>query len=198
MKTRLAVAAAALLALSPAIALAQTTAPAPTTGSSPAGTMQRSQGTMPAAGKPSKATMNFVHKAAITDMFEIKAGQLAQQKSQNTDVKQFGQQMVEDHTKISAELKSAAASSGVKVPTTLDQEHQKLLTKLQGESGTKFDQAYVAAQRTGHKQAVALFTSYSKNGQNADLKQFAQKTLPTLKHHLQMAEDLRVGKKSGS
>ena len=194
MKTSLAVAAAALLSLTPA-AFAQ----APGSAATPAPAAGTQRGTMEAAGHPSKATANFVQKAAMTDMFEIQAGQLAQEKSQNQNVKQFGQQMVTDHTQTSEKLKSIASAAGMTVPAALDQEHQKLLTQLRGDSGAKFDRAYVSSQRTGHKQAIALYENYVKHGQNAELKQFAQQTLPTLRHHLQMADNLKVGaKRTGS
>ena len=45
-------------------------------------------------------------------------------------------------------------------------------------------------QVSAHKDAVSLFERYSNGGDNADLKAWAGKTLPALRHHLEMAEQL--------
>jgi len=136
----------------------------------------------------SSATSDFVQKVAISDMFEIQSSRLAQQKSNNDGVKTFAQHMVTDHTKTTDELKPIAQKiQGVQIPVQLDATHQKMLDKLNGLSGAKFDVAYKADQVQGHVQAVRLFAAYAKNGDNADLKKWAHDTLPTLREHLRMA-----------
>jgi putative membrane protein len=176
--TRLAILAAAALALlSPA--LAQTPA-------QPAQTQ-----------KPSAMTEKFVKNAAMTDMFEIQTGQMVGQKVENGDYKQFAQMIVDDHTKSSAKLKSIAGSmSGVTIPQSLDNEHQQKMSKLQSASGARLENQFRAAQVQGHRQAIKLYENYASKGDNPELKQFAQETLPTLKKHLRMAEALPKGGKA--
>ena len=79
----------------------------------------------------------------------------------------------------------------VELPTVLDNSHQSKLDKLKGESGKNFSSDYDSQQVSAHKDAVSLFERYAKGGDNADLKDWAGKTLPTLKHHLEMAESLK-------
>jgi putative membrane protein len=50
-------------------------------------------------------------------------------------------------------------------------------------------------QVSAHKDAVSLFERYAKGGDNAKLKDWAGKTLPALRHHLQMAEDMNKNRK---
>jgi putative membrane protein len=76
-----------------------------------------------------------------------------------------------------------------KLPTALDAEHHKMLDDLKAKNGKDFDQSYDQAQLKGHREAVALFEAYAKGGDNAELKDWAGKTLPHLKKHLSMAED---------
>jgi putative membrane protein len=142
------------------------------------------------------ATADFVKEAAISDMFEIASSKLAQDKG-NAPEKPFASQMITDHTKTSTELKGLVTSGKVKaeLPTALDSSHQSKLDKLKGESGKDFSSDYDSEQVSAHKDAVSLFERYAKGGDNADLKDWAGKTLPTLKHHLEMAENLK--KKSG-
>ena len=77
-----------------------------------------------------------------------------------------------------------------KLPASLDQDHQAKLDKLKDLSGDAFDRAYIPTQVSGHEKAVDLFQNYADTGENADLKQWAQKTLPTLKGHLDEVKQL--------
>jgi len=140
----------------------------------------------------SPTTADFIKEVAISDMFEIESSKLAQDKGSAPE-KKFASQMVADHTKTSTELKGLVSSGKVKadLPTDLDSSHQSKLDKLKGESGKDFSSDYHSDQVSAHKDAVSLFERYAKGGDNADLKNWAGKTLPALKHHLSMAQDLK-------
>jgi putative membrane protein len=139
----------------------------------------------------SPTTADFVKEVAISDMFELESNNLAKDKG-NAPEKAFASQMVTDHTKTSTELKALVSSGKVKaeVPTALDSSHQSKLDKLKGESGKDFSSDFDSVQVNAHKDAVSLFERYAKGGDNADLKNWAGKTLPALQHHLEMAQDL--------
>jgi len=140
-------------------------------------------------------TADFVKEVAVSDMFEIQSNKLAQDKG-NAAEKSFASQMVADHTKTSTELKGLISSGKVKaeVPTALDSSHQSKLDKLKGESGKDFSSDFDSMQVTAHKDAVSLFERYAKGGDNPELKPWAAKTLPTLRHHLEMAQKLEKSK----
>lgn len=141
-------------------------------------------------------TAEFINQAAISDMFEIREGQLAAQRGDML-TKQFADQMVQDHTKTSQELKGLIEKGSVKgvAPPDLDKKHQKMVDDLTAAKPDKFDKAYRNDQLSAHETAVSLFDRYSKSGDDATLKAWAAKTLPTLQHHLQLAKDLE--KQSG-
>jgi putative membrane protein len=133
----------------------------------------------------------FMEKAARAGHAEVAAGKLASSKASNDQVKQFGERMVQDHGKAGEELKNIALGKGVTLPSGPDAAHKKLASKLESSKGADFDRLYVAeAGVKDHKEAVELFTDQAKNGKDADLKAFAQKTLPTIREHYQMAQDL--------
>jgi putative membrane protein len=138
------------------------------------------------------STPDFVKEVAISDMFEIESSKLAEQKG-NASEKTFASQMITDHTKTSNELKGLVTDGKVKaeLPTTLDNSHQSKLDKLKSANGKDFSSDFDSDQISAHKDAVSLFERYAKSGDNADLKDWASKTLPTLKHHLDMAENLK-------
>jgi putative membrane protein len=140
----------------------------------------------------SMSTQEFVNNAAIGDMFEVQSSQLALDKQADRDTKPFAQKMVKDHSKTSRQLKGLIDKGKVQatLPTDLDSAHKAKLDQLRGLSGKEFDTAYDDAQKEAHQQAVTLFDGYAKNGDNADLKKWASKTLPTLKQHQKMADKL--------
>jgi putative membrane protein len=137
-------------------------------------------------------TEDFAKEVAISDMFEIESSKLAQTKSQNASIKTFAGQMVSDHQKTTSELKGLVTSGRVRVdlPAAMDSSHRSKLDKLNGLSAGDFDKQYVSDQQSAHKDAVSLFERYAKGGEQADLKTWAGKTLPALRHHKEMADKL--------
>lgn len=136
------------------------------------------------------ATADFVTMAAISDMFEIESSKLAEQRADEAS-KKFAAQMITDHTKTSAELKGLAPNAKVALPNALDSAHQSKLDRLKNLKGADFDKEYDTMQVDAHEDAVSLFQRYADGGDNAELKAWAAKTLPHLKHHLEMAKALQ-------
>lgn len=133
-----------------------------------------------------RTTEGFVTNAAISDMYEIEAGKLASTMAKNADLKKFGQQMVTDHTKMSAELKTAVASAqGVTLPTAMDERRQGMIDNLK-QAGDKFDEVYQEQQVAAHGEALTLARTYAEAGDNAALKAHATKGAPMIENHLQM------------
>jgi putative membrane protein len=132
----------------------------------------------------------FVTKAAQAGSAEVKLGQLAQDKGSNQAVKDFGAQMVKDHTDAGNELKTTASGKGLSVPDSPNAKQQATYDRLSKLSGAQFDRAYASAMVKDHVEAVAEFRKESQSGQDSDIKAFAAKTLPTLEHHLEMAKDM--------
>jgi len=124
-------------------------------------------------------------------------GQLAVRRATSADVKQFGQRMVTDHTQANQELMKMAMKEGLSVPRELDQMHRDAIDKLSQLQGAEFDRAYMNHMLKDHEEGVALFEKEMRNGKDAGLKAFAEKTLPTLKQHLQMARTISESLKGG-
>jgi putative membrane protein len=133
----------------------------------------------------------FVQKAARAGLAEVAAGQLASSKGNAATVREFGAQMVTDHTRANDELQQIAGEKGIAVPSEPDAEHVTMKARLESLSGAEFDRTYV--QESGirdHKAAIELFTDQATNGSDPELKAFAQKTLPTIEHHYSKAQEL--------
>jgi len=136
------------------------------------------------------APSSFMTEAAKGGMAEIELSKLATTKAQNAEVKKYAQQMIQDHTNASAELKQLAGKKNVTLPTELDAEHKAIKDKLSGLSGAEFDKAYVNAMVSDHEKTVNLFKTQADGGTDADAKAFATKTLPKLQGHLDMIKGI--------
>ena len=132
----------------------------------------------------------FVKDSALGGMTEVELGKLAAQKGSSDAVKQFGQRMVDDHSKANEQLKQVAGKSSIEVPSALDSKHQSRVDKLAKLSGPAFDKAYIKDQLKDHKRDVDDFKSEAQNGSDPNVKQFAMATLPTLEEHLNAVKDL--------
>ena len=134
----------------------------------------------------------FVQEAGVGGLAEVEMGRLAVQKAKDDRVRQFGQKIIDDHSKANEELKQAASQEGLNVPSTLDEKHKATMNRLEKLSGEEFDAAYSKLMVKDHKEDVSLFEKHSKEGGSA-VQKFAAETVPTLKNHLQMAEQLPTG-----
>lgn len=148
---------------------------------------------MPSAPAMAAVTLpEFVTKVAMTDMFEIEAAKIAQQKARGAAVKTFARQMVADHTATTTQLKSllSAETAPPPVPTALDQDHLDRLAKLRAASASDFDTLYLDQQTEAHENALNLLRSYAQNGDNARIRAFAAETAPKVERHLEMARTM--------
>ncbi len=140
-------------------------------------------------------TEDFIKEATMSDMTEIEAAKIAQQKG-NAEEKKFAEMMLADHTKTSNEIKAMVpADLKAALPTALDDASQKKLVKLRDAKAEDFASEYDPMQVSAHKDAVSLFERYANGGDDPKLKDWAGKTLPALKHHLEMAQALDKNRK---
>ena len=137
----------------------------------------------------------FMNKAAIGGMTEISLGKLAGEKGESKEVKEFGEKMVTDHTKIADNLKEVAGKLGVTLPEKIDATHQAKIDKMEKMSGTTFDSAYVNAMVTAHQKDIAAFEEAGKETKNEDLKKFIDDSVPTMKEHLETIKKFSQVKK---
>jgi len=139
----------------------------------------------------------FVFQASAGGLAEVTLGSLASKKASDPNVKRFADQMVTDHTKANGELMNLANKTKLKLASRMDDEHEKALNKLLKLNGNAFDREYMAGQVKDHEATVALFEQQVKGGKNPDIKNWADKTLPTLRDHLKMAREIRGKFKEG-
>ncbi len=162
-------------------------------------------------GQRNLSAADFVQRAAIGNLFEVRSSQLATSRADNDEVRTFARTLVEDHREASQNLREAAGN--ISVETELDQRHANMIDRLQQASGNNFDRQFIRMQIRAHRQAISLYRNWinqndtgarqtSASGQSAqsnqDLLEFAESTLPALQEHLRMAQELRSELRQGS
>lgn len=136
----------------------------------------------------------FVEAASAAGLAEVALGQLGASQGQSTEVKAFGQKMVEDHSKANDELKTIASGKSIPVSMAPMASDTKAAAMIGKKQGAGFDAAFKKKMVADHEKVIKLFTTESTSGKDADLKAFAAKMLPDLKGHLQMAQQLPAAK----
>jgi len=143
-------------------------------------------------------TDQFIKKAWNINQFEIDAGKEAKNKAKGAQgLEDYAEMIIDDHTKMNDDLKSILqkTSAGADLPKGLDNEHQQKLNQLKTGGDKDFTRQFRAQQIKGHQEALRLFQSYASNGDNAELKSWAQSSVAMLQRHLDRAE--KLGESSG-
>ena len=140
---------------------------------------------MTGPGSPDQA---FMMKAAQGGMAEVQSGNLAKEHAKSQAVKDFGQRMVDDHSKANDELRNLASQKNVTLPTDMDAKDKATYDRLSKLNGAAFDKAYMRDMVSDHRKDIAEFRRESESGKDPDVKAWASKTLPTLEDHLKLAE----------
>jgi putative membrane protein len=135
-------------------------------------------------GQQEMMDKKFVSGALEGGMAEVALGKLAAEKATNPEVKQFGQQMVEDHTKLGEQMKPVAEQIGVKIPTELSKKDKAMEAKLSAMSGAQFDKAYVEMMVKDHKKDYSEFQDEAKSAVIPSVKAAATAGEPVIKSHL--------------
>ena len=136
---------------------------------------------------------SFHALAASIDLADVLASVQAKSRGTQPEVKKFAEDMISDHTKTNEELKKIATMRGLALPTSPVGTHQRMLNKVVNEKdANEFDEEYMDLQITLHKQAVELYESAAKHNSDPELKAFANRMLPAMRHHLDMAKSTRA------
>jgi len=148
----------------------------------------------PASAELSAVDRDFLQKAASGGMAEVEAAQLAQQRAGSPQVRQFASRMMTDHMQTNADLQQLAEAQSFTLPTKPSTKDAAATQKLRALNGVAFDQAYAQQELRDHQGDIALFRKEATSGHDPEVKAFAQKTLPVLQQHLQLAQGLNTNR----
>jgi putative membrane protein len=141
-------------------------------------------------GKNAKANEEFLREAAMGDMAEVHMGRLGQQKAVSPEVKEFGRRMQEDHGAHLEKVRALAAKENVTLPKELDQKHRQDAATLGKLHADEFDRHYMSHMVKDHQEDIRKYEKAQKQPVSAEVKALIDQTLPILKEHHAMAENI--------
>ena|ERR1051326_6696527 len=136
-----------------------------------------------ASADPSRSDIRFMREAAQGGMAEVRMGELAKERGATDRVREFGQRMIDDHSKANDDLKDLASRKGVTLPADIGADNRAVLSQLRRLHGSAFDAAYIRHMRMDHQMDVAAFRREAENGRDPDVRHFAQDKLPIIRDH---------------
>jgi putative membrane protein len=142
----------------------------------------------PVFAAPSGADKTFASGAASGGLAEVQLGQLAEQKAATPQVKEFARTMVSDHTQANQDLEQIAQQENLNLPKQPYKKERTQAQRLEKLSGASFDKQYMTDMVQDHRKDISEFQREATSGKDPTLKSYAQKYLPVLQKHLQMAE----------
>jgi putative membrane protein len=153
--------------------------------------------------RPNKAVLSasdkdFLIEAEKVNIEEQNIGRLVLQKSQNKDVRDYAQMLVDDHTKALNDVVDLMNEKRVRQPKGLPDAEHDALNKLKGLSGAEFDREFIGMMVEGHQKAIAEFRQEQNAAQDPDAKRYATHVLPALEKHLQRAQELQAKLSTGA
>ncbi len=176
---------------SPTVSPSPEVSPSPSPTASPSPTVSPTPTNRTNQSSLSQVDREFMVKAAQGGMAEVQFGQIATKRASSNTVRQYAQQMIQEHTKANNELMALARAKGVTLPKTIGEKNEKLRTRLSSLYGARFDREYMReAGVKSHAEQAKLFERQVERGQDPDVIAFAAKTLPVVQKHLQEAEQL--------
>ena len=134
---------------------------------------------------------SFVKKASQGGLAEVKMGELAQQRAQSPQVKEFAQHLVSEHQQANTELQQLAQTKNMKIETEVSGKHKQAVSRLEKTKPEEFDKKFMDTVVKQHEEDIKDFKKQAEKGKDADIKSWAQKTLPALEKHLQMAQQVQ-------
>lgn len=151
------------------------------------------------AQKAMPGTMSDANVVAVLntiDASELEAAQLAKQKAQSPEVRNYAARLVDEHTTMMAKNRQVASRINVQpenpaLVSTLKTTHQENMEQLRQKSGQDFDRRYIDDQVLMHEQAVQLVEKTADSAENSRLKQHLMQTRPDLQSHLSEAKTIQ-------
>ena len=151
-----------------------------------------------AADKMDNADISAMKQLAQANLSEIAGGKTAVQKAQSPDVKSFAQKMVDDHTKMLADLRTLAKKKDVALPQDADVKDMAQMKLMERKSGAEFDKDYMEHMVKDHEKDVQDTQNIAAKAKDPEFKAAVQQAHAKIQEHLQLAQRISKSAAAGS
>ena len=132
----------------------------------------------------------FLQEAIRGNTAEVKMGELAKERAQSKDVRDYGQMLIDDHSKGNKKATEIARRMNISAPTEESAEQKQERDAMAKLSGSEFDTTFLSHMVQDHQEDIAKYTAQAQNGDSSKITDFANDSLPTLKEHLSKAQSI--------
>jgi putative membrane protein len=138
----------------------------------------------------SRQDRRFLQKAIQGGRAEVEMGRVAVQRGRSAQVRSLGARIVADHAQVNRELAEVVSRLRVMLPNHIGGEAAAGIRSLRSLNARRFDSTYIQMMVEDHRVDIAEFEAEVNQGSNGALREFARRTLPTLREHLRVARKL--------
>ncbi|MCU7729259.1 DUF4142 domain-containing protein [Actinoplanes sp. KI2] len=141
-----------------------------------------------ARGAVSAADRDFVTKVRLAGLWEIPAGDMAQQRSQNARIQEIGRTIAGQHKALDELTRAAAAKLKIDLPDKPNSDQQKWLGEMRDATGADFDQIYIDRLRAAHGKIFPAIAAIRAGTRNDTVRRLAQQANQFVMTHMTLLE----------
>ncbi|MFP3966273.1 DUF4142 domain-containing protein [Actinomadura fulvescens] len=132
-----------------------------------------------------RALLAAVRRAGL---WEMPAGQQAQQRASSARVKEVGDMIMEQHAQLDEDVRATAARLGVILPSEPNADQKRWLAELSGKFGADYDQTFVLRLRAAHGKVFGVIAQVRAQTENSEIRAFSERSLKYVNTHMTLLE----------
>ncbi|MET7983746.1 MULTISPECIES: DUF4142 domain-containing protein [unclassified Streptomyces] len=139
-------------------------------------------------GPLSALDREFVTRVRLAGLWELPAGQQAQERGTTRAVRTAGQHLIEGHTFLDARVRDVAARLGLELPNQPNAQQRQWLSTLGAAHGTRYDQDFANFLRAAHGKVFAMVAQVRANTRNSLVRELADDANIIVLDHIKILE----------
>ncbi|MFI5888578.1 DUF4142 domain-containing protein [Actinoplanes sp. NPDC051513] len=140
------------------------------------------------AGSVSPADRDFVIKVRLAGLWEIPAGNMAQEKSDDPKVVNIGKSIAAQHVLLDKLDRDVAKKLNIELPGQPNADQQFWLSEMRNANATTFDQIFIDRLRAAHGKIFPAIATIRASTRNDSVRQLAQQTNQFVMTHMTLLE----------
>ncbi|MFG1999901.1 DUF4142 domain-containing protein [Spirillospora sp. NPDC048911] len=139
-------------------------------------------------GRLSEADRSLLAAVRRAGLWEMPAGQQAQQRAASQRVKEVGDMIMEQHMQLDEDTRATAARLGVILPSEPNADQKRWLAEMSGKFGADYDRTFVLRLRAAHGKVFGVIAKTRASTENSEIRAFAERCLRFVNTHMALLE----------
>lgn len=139
-------------------------------------------------GRLSTQDRTLLVKVRQAGLWEMPAGQQAQQRASSARVREVGGIIMRQHMQLDADTRATAQRLGVLLPSEPNGSQKSWLREMSGKYGADYDKTFVLRLRAAHGKVFALIAKVRAQTENTEIRAFSERCLKFVNTHMTLLE----------